>query len=95
MSGFAARGIAGLAALLLVACVEGGPADGPAPVADACGASGLQGLVGQPSGTLDSLRLAQRTRVIRPGQMVTMEYSEARLNIALDEAGRIARVYCG
>lgn len=99
---FGGRIAGGAALLLLAACVtEGGsgpapgPAPDPAPVADACGASGLQGLVGQQASTLDTMRFAQRMRVIRPGQMVTMDYSEARLNIAVDEAERITRVYCG
>lgn len=99
---FGGRIAGGAALLLLAACVtEGGsgpapgPAPDPAPAADACGASGLQGLVGQPASSLDTMRFAQRMRVIRPGQMVTMDYSEARLNIAVDEAERITRVYCG
>lgn len=103
MTGIFGRRIAGGAALLLLAaCVtEGGsgpvpgPAPEPAPAADACGASSLQQLVGQPASSLDTMRFAQRMRVIRPGQMVTMDYSEARLNIAVDEAERITRVYCG
>jgi peptidase inhibitor I78 family protein len=34
-------------------------------------------------------------RVIRPGQMVTMEFNERRLNIEVDAAGRVIRVRCG
>lgn len=101
MTGFTGRNLAGGAAmLLLAACVtEGGPgpAPGPAPepAADACGASGLQRLVGQPASTLDTMRFAQPIRVIRPGEMVTMDFSAGRLNFAVDDAERISRVYCG
>lgn len=97
MTGFTTRNIAGGAAmLLLAACVtEGGSDPAQEPAADACGASGLQGLVGQPASTLDTMRFAQRMRVIRPGQAVTMDYSAERLNIAVDGAERISRVYCG
>ncbi|MZQ91048.1 hypothetical protein GVY41_18175 [Frigidibacter albus] len=99
MAGFPGRHLAGGAALLLLAaCVtEGGsgPAPGPGPVADACGAAGLQRLVGQPASTLETMRFSQQLRVINPGQMVTMDYLEARLNIAIDEQDRISRVYCG
>ncbi|GGH62085.1 hypothetical protein GCM10011341_35920 [Frigidibacter albus] len=41
------------------------------------------------------MRFSQQLRVINPGQMVTMDYLEARLNIAIDEQDRISRVYCG
>ncbi|MCM2251256.1 MAG: I78 family peptidase inhibitor [Ramlibacter sp.] len=38
---------------------------------------------------------AATVRVIRPGQMVTLEYNEQRLNIEVDAAGRVTRVRCG
>ena len=97
MAGFPGRQIAGGAALLLLAaCVtEDGPGAGTAPVAGDCGASGLQQLVGQPASTLETMRFSQQLRVINPGQMVTMDYLEGRLNIAIDEQDRISRVYCG
>ena len=45
----------------------------------------------------EALRLsgARRLRWIRPGDMVTMDYSPQRLNIHLDGAGRIERFTCG
>jgi len=97
MAGFPGRQFAGGAALLLLAaCVtEGGPGAGPAPGTGDCGAAGLQQLVGQPASTLETMRFSQPLRVINPGQMVTMDYIEARLNISVDEAGRISRVSCG
>ena len=88
------------ACLALVACVVvplpsvGGGGTTPAPE-DACGASGLQGLVGQPSAVLQTMRFAGPVRIIEPNMAVTMDYSAARLNIWLNGAGRIDRVTCG
>lgn len=38
---------------------------------------------------------AQRVRVVRPGQMVTMEYDAGRLTLELDAAGRVVAARCG
>lgn len=38
---------------------------------------------------------AQRVRMVRPGQMVTMEYDAGRLTIEVDAAGRVSGVRCG
>jgi hypothetical protein len=38
---------------------------------------------------------AMRVRVIRPGQAVTMDADPQRLNIEVDETGRIRRLRCG
>lgn len=38
---------------------------------------------------------ARGVRVIRPGMAVTMDHRAGRLNIELDDAGRILRVRCG
>lgn len=38
---------------------------------------------------------AQVARVLKPGQMVTMEYREGRLNIDVDEANVITNLRCG
>ena len=38
---------------------------------------------------------AQMVRVLKPGQMVTMEYREGRLNIDVDEANVIVNLRCG
>lgn len=90
--------VAALLCLSFAACVPAAPPVQPLPddgMADACGATGLQGLVGQPEGVLETMRFSQTLRVIRPGMAVTMDYSPFRLNILTDAAGRIERVYCG
>ena len=38
---------------------------------------------------------AMRSRVIKPGTVATMEVDPLRLNIELDETGRIRRLRCG
>lgn len=78
--------------LALAGCVEPVP---DLPPADACGAPGLQGLVGQPRSVLAAMTFAGPVRVIEPGMAVTMDYSPNRLNIELDAGGRITRVTCG
>lgn len=80
--------------LVLAACAAPAAEDVPGP--RACGASGLQHLIGQPEAALDALPPPDGPlRVIRPGMAVTMDFSPARLNIELDGAGRVARVFCG
>jgi len=87
-----------LAPVLLSACVGDTPKRPVVPErppAQACGADGLQGLVGQPARVLQTLKFEVQTRIIRPGMAVTMDYSENRLNIEIDERNRISRVACG
>lgn len=82
--------------LALMGCVVIEPVPGPGtPVEDACGASGLQGLVGQHSRVLRTMRFAGPVRIVEFGMAVTMDYSAERLNIWLDEDGFIDRVTCG
>lgn len=38
---------------------------------------------------------AKVVRVVRPGQMITQEFSAERLNIEVDGTGRVIRVRCG
>lgn len=83
--------------LALAACQMQSPEAPPAaaPAEDACQASGLQMLVGQPASVLDTMRFAQPTRIITPDMAVTMDFNAQRLNIEIDEAKRISRVACG
>ena len=39
--------------------------------------------------------IGKKLRVIEPNSMVTMDYSTERVNVELDEAGLIKRVYIG
>jgi hypothetical protein len=70
------------------------------PAMEGCDAEDLQKLVGQTftDTTADQAREASGAavvRVVRPGQMVTMDIRGDRLTITLDEAGKIVSVRCG
>lgn len=67
----------------------------PAAGEDACGASGLQSLVGTSVGSLDANALPSPRRVIFPGQAVTMDFRADRLNVEIAPNDKVARVYCG
>lgn len=70
------------------------------PESASCNHDAAQGLVGQPATQANIERArelagARTARVIKPGQMVTMEYIPGRLNIHTDENNRIKSVRCG
>lgn len=67
----------------------------PAPDEGACGASGMQNLVGKDKAIFAAMTFVAGTRIIEPGMPVTADYNPMRLNFDLDGRGRIARVWCG
>jgi len=77
-------------ALALGACVAA-----QAPDQNACGAAGMQDLLGKDKAIFAAMTLPMGTRIIEPGMAVTEEYSPTRLNIDLGTDGRITRVWCG
>ncbi|MBV0890750.1 hypothetical protein KTN05_02660 [Paracoccus sp. Z118] len=79
--------------LALTACVEPVPVVDE-PDTDACKASSYQGLVGQPRTVLDTMLLPAGTRIIGPGDAVTMDYRIERLNVEIGTDSRIAKVAC-
>lgn len=86
-------------AALLQGCTLTAPAPMPMPVPmppmGSCGAAGLQGLVGTPVALLPATGPWGALRVIRPGQMVTMDYSDSRLNATVDGRDIILSLTCG
>ena len=78
-----------------------GPGASPADTTSAgCNLQAVQDLLGQ-RGT-DALTEqarqrsgARRARMYGPGDMVTRDYDLQRLNLELDDTGRIARIFCG
>lgn len=92
-----------LLGLLLAACAQ--PPAVTAPPAGAttpgtCQAEPARFAVGQaltPELTEDARRRsgAARARVLRPGQVVTMEFDGTRLNLVVDENQRVTAVRCG
>lgn len=74
---------------------------GPAPAdGGECDATALQGSIGSTLSDRLVADLQQQsgsntTRVLRPGEVVTMEYNEQRLNILVDGKGAITAIRCG
>ncbi len=87
--------------LLVLAGCATAPAPAPAgPGGGACNAAAAQFVVGRNADAAmqEAARLrsgARIVRTLRPGQVVTMEYSGERLNLELDAGGRVVRVRCG
>ncbi len=85
--------------LTLAACQSEGPARVPPPPQDACGAGQLSRFLGKEVGgvmaEITSAAAGRSIRTIRPGDAVTMDHRPDRLNVELDEQGRIARLRCG
>lgn len=72
----------------------------PANLDGRCNAEAVQNLLGQTVtrelvDQAQSQAGAQTTRVLSPGDAVTMDYNSQRLNIDIDEAESIVRLTCG
>lgn len=72
----------------------------PGPRGGACDAAPAQGAIGQSATAkvMEKARIASgaaMARVLRPNQATTMEFNHERLNLILDDKGRIAAVRCG
>ena len=88
--------------LSLAACTPAQPVPPGPPVlpGGACRTDGLDALTGKPA-TPDLIARAKAmsgagiVRTARPGQPMTMDYRQNRLNIRLDEAGKVTRFTCG
>lgn len=90
---FVVPGLAILGLAPLSACVTAG---GPTAVpSETCGAQTMQSFVGQPERALSGATFNGPVRILHPNDAVTMDYSGARLNFAIDDRGIITRVYCG
>ena len=75
------------------------PQPTPPPSRD-CNAAAAQHLIGRQQSPALVQEARRRTgagavRVLRPGQMVTMEYRADRLNIRVDTQGKVLAVTCG
>ena len=87
-----------LAALTLVACAPQPPVSSVA--GGKCSTARLNKLVGKPAtATLANEALkrsgAKTSRIIGPGQAVTMDYRTDRLNIYFDAKNNVERFSCG
>ena len=91
-----------LAAIGLASC--SGASSSPPPAADgtggSCDASGLSAYVGRSYGDALGREMQARSgakvlRVVRYGEVVTMEYSGDRLTVSLDQQEKVASARCG
>jgi hypothetical protein len=93
-----------LLAVSMAACSSTPAGDGaPATPADAmagCNADAAQSAVGKQA-TADVVEQARKVagaqvaRTLKPGQMVTMEFREGRLNLQVDDNNVVTEVRCG
>lgn len=98
------------ATALLAGCASGGKDDTSASAAPAapaavandgrCHAEGAQFAVGQAGAQalLEQARQrsgSQAARLLRPNDMITMDYRSDRLNLYLDDSGKVTRANCG
>lgn len=86
--------------LTVSACAEPGPPQSrdegmPSAAADTCGAAAFAVLIGQDAAMFPVHKQKGPTRIMRPGQPVTMDFIPDRLNVLLDAADRIVGFRCG
>jgi hypothetical protein len=95
--------LAGVVLAGLAGCAQQPPqvpvAPPPPMIASQCDDSLVQDAVGKPVNEpllaqLKARSRAQRVRVVRPGQMVTMEFDAQRLTVDVDAQERVSRVRC-
>jgi hypothetical protein len=86
------------AVLAIAACdpIDPAPAKPVAPKAtDVCNANEVQDFVGQKRLAIDKKRIKTSVvRYLKPDSAVTLDYSEQRMNIVLDENNTVLRVMC-
>ncbi|MBO9711879.1 I78 family peptidase inhibitor [Sphingomonas sp.] len=92
-----------LSLFALTGCIPPAPPEAaPAPLPPGkCDATGVQAHVGaniSTHGLVDSIVRqsgSRNARVIHPGQMVTMDFREDRVNVRVDGDGKILSINCG
>ncbi|QXH54899.1 I78 family peptidase inhibitor [Pseudomonas maumuensis] len=95
-----------LVATVLAGCSTGGSSgSNSAPAAAAgndgrCEASGADFAIGKPASAelLEQARKAsgsQMARILKPHDVITLEYRSERLNLNVDDKGVVTRVNCG
>lgn len=78
---------------------SGGSTNAPRPM-ERCDATGAQWAVGK-TNTEHNINEARKrsgsymARVLRPGQPTTREFNAERLNLEVDNTGRIIKAFCG
>jgi hypothetical protein len=82
-----------IVAVMLAGC-EPEPQAVP-PAGAECGAPAYAALVGQADSPGLRAQLPEDSRVIPAHGAISMDYRPGRLNLELDEQGRVVRIWCG
>lgn len=70
------------------------PAPG-GPLLARCGADRLIGMIGRPVSALPKAPAGGTLRILRPGDPVTEDFRDTRLNIILDSGDHVTALSCG
>lgn len=95
--GDVSRVAAAVAVILLSSCGLGGEPELDEADFDGvptCGADQFQGLLGQSESVLEGVDLPAASRVLRPDDVIPLDFSPDRLTIDIDDIGRISSVTC-
>ena len=88
--------LAATVVLLMAACAEQDRSVPPAvPRQDTCNAAPYLGLIGQDATALERILIMRPVRVIRPGDLVTKDFRQERINFRINAAGMISDIDCG
>ena len=60
-----------------------------------CKAEEYQYLIGENIENVNNMDFEGKVRIIKPNMMVDRQFIPQRLNIRVDEEGKIERIYCG
>ena len=90
-------------AFILAACQSSGGlgSGGDSPMSSGgstsgeCAAAQFQNLVGTSADSVNRSSLPTGTRVLRPTTPMTPDYRPDRMNVYIDESGRVEKVVCG
>lgn len=81
--------------VILAGCAATSPPQLPAQTDDTCEAANYADLLGQDATALETTLLLGKVRVIRPGDLVTMDFLSDRINFMIAADNRIAAINCG
>lgn len=84
-----------LIALMLLAGCTAAQAPLPPQTEDTCGAAQFANLIGQNATALERTLLLGPVRVIRPDDLMTMDFRPDRVNFRIGEDETIQRIDCG
>ncbi|KJZ18700.1 I78 family peptidase inhibitor [Loktanella sp. S4079] len=80
--------------VLLAACAPAAPTL-PTVTEDSCNANTYSDLIGQDATALEKVLILGMVRVIRPDDMVTMDFRPERINFRIDDSEKISAIRCG